>query len=418
MKKIMFFSLLAGAMLAGCSSSDLETTYEKEVLQHREIPVEFNTFLGNSANTRAGETGILTTDALKAAASQGFGVFAYYTDGTGYSPSATPNFMYNEQVKFNNTTTNWEYAPVKYWPNEFSTTATDGVPVDGNLDKLTFFAYAPWVGKTDNTNAVLADMGNSGITNFSANNAAGDPTITYTVAEDAGESVDLLWASNASTELKDLTKPTTSSKVNFTFNHALARLGLKIRSVVDETAKDGTNPIDNSTTILLSKITIESSDLKKTGTLNLNTGVWTADNTAAATKLVIEGNDINLSSTAADKKKVTTTLTDVLNAGKGASDPEKYFMFIPSATTESTFNVTVEYTVETVDPALAGTVTSGSNGIKIENKIKNTVKFTPEKAKAYNFDILIGVTSVKVEATVTPWTADNTEHNVWVPVNK
>ncbi|MBR1543052.1 MAG: fimbrillin family protein [Bacteroidaceae bacterium] len=415
MKKIMFFSLLTGAMLAGCSSSDLETTYEKEVLQHREIPVEFNTFLGNSANTRAGETGILTTDALKAAASQGFGVFAYYTNGTGYSASATPNFMYNEQVTYKSG--NWTYAPIKYWPNEFQTSGDGGV--SENIDKLTFFAYAPWVGETANgTNAVLANMGDSGITNFSANNAAGDPTITYTVAEDADESVDLLWASNASTELKDLTKPTTSSKVNFTFNHALARLGLKIRSVVDEVAKDGTNPINSSTTILLSKITIESSDLKKTGTLNLNTGDWTADNTADATKLVIEGDDINLSSTAADKKKVTTTLTDVLNAGKGASDPEKYFMFIPSATTESTFNVTVEYTVETVDPALAGTVTGGSNGIKIENKIKNTVKFTPEKTKAYNFDILIGVTSVKVEATVTPWTADNSENNVWVPVNK
>lgn len=413
MKKIMFFSLLTGAMLAGCSSSDLETTYEKEVLQHREIPVEFNTFLGNSANTRAGETGILTTAALQAS-SNGFGVFAYYTNGTGYSASATPNFMYNEQVKYNTTTTNWEYAPIKYWPNEFSTTATDGVPVDGNLDKLTFFAYAPWVGKTDNTNAVLADMGTSGITNFSANNAAGDPTVTYTVAKDADDSVDLLWATNnslAPATLMDMTKPAVNTKVQFTFGHALSRLGMKIRSVVDETSKTGNKALDASTTIYLSKITVKNTTLKDEATLNLHTGAWTAAAGGNDTELIVQGDDIALAD-----KKVTTTLTDVLN---GTTTPAtKYFMFIPSGNAASDFEVTVEYTVETVDPALAGTVTSGSNGIKIDNKIKNTVNFLPQAGKAYNLDILIGVTSVKVEATVTDWDDDPTERNVWVPVNK
>ena len=432
MKKSLFLSLLTGALLAGCSSSDLETTYEKEVLQHRQIPVEFGSFLGNAANTRAGEVGELTTTALQATTSQGFGVFAYYTNGNGTTDGSyvasgdngsQPNFMYNEQVTYDAAATKWTYSPIKYWPNEFQTSGTGGTAE--HKDKLSFFAYAPWVGKTDGTNAVLTDMGTSGIMSFSANDYKGDPTVTYKVAANAANSVDLLWATNnslATPTLLNMTKPTVGTKVQFTFGHALSRLGMKIRAVVDETAKDGTNAIDGSTTIYLNSITVKGSAIYDEGTLNLHTGVWTPPTTPSTTfNLTVGESDINLSTTAADKRKVTTTLTDVLNGGKGSNDPNKYFMFIPNESSAGgDLEVTVDYTVETADPALAGKLGDGQTaGIKIDNVITNKLTaFKPEKGKAYNLDILIGVTSVEVAATVADWTNDTTENNIWVPINR
>ena len=419
MKKSLFLSLLTGALLAGCSSSDLETTYEKEVLQHRQIPVEFGTFLGNAANTRAGEVGALTTPALKAATSQGFGVFAYYTNGADYSDNATtgstPNFMYNEQVTYDATATKWTYSPIKYWPNEFQMDGTGGVAT--NVDKLTFFAYAPWVGKTDGTNAELDDMGTSGITAFSANTANGDPTVTYKVAANAANSVDLLWATNnslATPTLLNMTKPTVGTQVQFAFGHALSRLGMKIRAVVDETAKDGTNDIASGTTIYLKKITLKGNAMFEQGTLNLHTGVWSSTSSSNGFKLTVEGDDIALT-----EKKVTNTLQDVMNAASATT--KKYFMFIPTGNSDGgDLEITVEYSVETADPALAGKLGDGSTaGIKIDNVITNKLTaFKPEKGKAYNLDILIGVTSVEVAATVADWTNDTTENNIWVPINR
>ena len=52
--------------------------------------------------------------------------------------------MYNEQVTYTGTV--WTYEPVKYWPNEYG----DGATSD-DVDKVSFFAYAPWVDVTATT---------------------------------------------------------------------------------------------------------------------------------------------------------------------------------------------------------------------------------------------------------------------------
>ena len=60
------------------------------------------------------------------------GIFAYYTGSNDLTISEKPNFMYNQEVKRSNASSPWTYSPVKYWPNNPG-------------DKLTFFAYAPYV---------------------------------------------------------------------------------------------------------------------------------------------------------------------------------------------------------------------------------------------------------------------------------
>ena len=136
MKKVFLFAVAAAALVA-CSNEELSTP-ENSLVNSKEAPVNFSVYTQRGM-TRAGAPGDLTNDNIGGA---GFGVFAYYTAGEGYDQKATPNFMYNQKVTCDGTATAgtlWKYEPVKYWPNEYGSTA-----VSEEVDQLTFFAYAPW----------------------------------------------------------------------------------------------------------------------------------------------------------------------------------------------------------------------------------------------------------------------------------
>lgn len=216
---------------------------------------------------------------------RGFGVFAYYTNekeylGTTVSNDPTvaltgtkatdltnsadqaaalaANFMWNQRVydKTDNATPNWDYSPIKYWPNDNTTAddqdddaGTDPAKGKTNKGKVSFFAYAPYT----------ATVGTSGITAMTDNDDTGNPTITYKIATD-GNVVDLLWGTAGTNGVKaqdgdvanpgnyiavnptttpiwsdnpykvnaNLTKmktPTATGVVNFNFKHALAKIG-------------------------------------------------------------------------------------------------------------------------------------------------------------------------------------------------
>ena len=114
------------------------------------------------------------------------GVFAYFTHGSFNSGSATPNFMYNQEVKRQSPTNNWTYSPERYWPNN-------------ETDKLSFFAYAPYVDETA-TDAALT---------FKDKTTAGYPVLTYTVPTTEAAQIDLL----AAVPLIDQTYSGTSGNV-------------------------------------------------------------------------------------------------------------------------------------------------------------------------------------------------------------
>ena len=75
------------------------------------------------ATTRAGLADVMNLDNLKKSQAEGggFGVFGYYTNSATYDQQAVPNFFYNEKVTWNGEF--FEYNPIKYWPNEFGTSA-------------------------------------------------------------------------------------------------------------------------------------------------------------------------------------------------------------------------------------------------------------------------------------------------------
>lgn len=290
-KKFTYFvaAVCAALTFSACSSDKLEA-YSGQTLENPESPsnaISFGTYMGRQNVTRAqnGSGGSIastsTTDAIYELANKGgFGVFAYYTGGatygqhqTGYSDTYSgsagitekyPNFMYNQLVSGTKnesatpkTVTGWTYFPLKYWPNDFAgkNSAVDNKSATGSDEyggNVSFFAYAPYV-----TYASVSG-GTVGITGMSANNNAGDPTITYIITDGTLVSdVDLLWGTHSGTSANvlgtaqsgvtgsssgtdgsyikailnnytvnaDLTKQKVGGQVGFAFKHALAGLG-------------------------------------------------------------------------------------------------------------------------------------------------------------------------------------------------
>ena len=137
MKKIYLLAA-AAALFAACSSDkvSLDTPQQPQLDNNA---VGFDAYLQRTT-TRAGysEKDMELADLQ----SEGFGVHAYYTDNRDYDQLAVPNFMYNTKVS----TSSWTYSPIMYWPNEYGNTA-----VSDDADKVTFFAYAPYVEVTPST---------------------------------------------------------------------------------------------------------------------------------------------------------------------------------------------------------------------------------------------------------------------------
>ncbi|MBQ2913511.1 MAG: fimbrillin family protein [Bacteroidales bacterium] len=130
------------------------------------------------------------------------GVFGYYTGTNTWEDAddtATPNFMYNEEVEKGESA--WDYSPQKYWPN--STT-----------EKLSFFAYYP------HTN-LLKNYFGSDIISFPENTTQGVPAITYNApATNYGSKVDFLYATAL-----DQTKE--AGTVSLQFKHLMAKVQFK-----------------------------------------------------------------------------------------------------------------------------------------------------------------------------------------------
>lgn len=188
---VMALSLLLA--LSGCQAED-DTPHTPQGT----IPVGFS---GDVPGTRA------TKEYESAADLTDMGVFAYFTNGTFSEGSSTSNFMYNQQVERQTSDGSWTYSPVKYWPGN-------------RTDKISFFAYAPYVDE--------AATGGSNPA-FQGKTAAGFPKLTYTVPTAEADQTDLL----AAVPLMNRTAPTIDGeKVKFNLKHALTKVNVGIKSEV------------------------------------------------------------------------------------------------------------------------------------------------------------------------------------------
>lgn len=185
---VMVLGLLTA--LCGCQAED-----DAPHTPQGTIPIGFSS---DVPQTRA------TKEYGSAADLTNIGVFAYFTNGTFSEGSSTPNFMYNQQVE-RQADGSWTYSPVRFWPGN-------------TTDKISFFAYAPYV-----------DHAASGGSNpsFQGKTAAGYPQLTYTVPAAEADQTDLL----AAVPLMNRTAP-AGEQVKFKLKHALTKVNVGIKSEV------------------------------------------------------------------------------------------------------------------------------------------------------------------------------------------
>ena len=452
------FLMLAAAttMFAACSN-EMDTISSPEVAQGNaevsaQTPVLFDAYSGR-ALTRAGAEGSLDNTALQ---SNGFGVFGYYTENEFYNDTYQPTFMYNAKVS----TTSWTYSPLKYWPNEFGSAAQSD-----DVDRLSFFAYAPYVQVDPSTGIPNGGLdATSGIIAMTRNSATGDPFVKYAVNFDPAHQVDFSWgvaktgapaAVDGATQstvaagspFKDLVKPQASAKIGFEFNHALSQLNVQLDANVD-----GADDVDTDhSRIWVRSVTFEGFATK--GMFNLNQSkvgaVWSdlsGNSISSSSVTIFDGRNNGKEAVSAasnetpaalnaaivqpqgdyavDADKITapdvTGVTkDAVNLFNSTSEGAAVYV-IPN---QQDFKVTIEYDVETVDAKLPTYLADGvTKGSRVQNTISQTVTFGSatqlEAGKKYTLQLHLGMSTVKFEAQVSVWQdANPAEEEVMLPIN-
>ena len=362
MNKIYLCGILAMAAVASTSCSNEET----RVNEPKSDAIEFGTYLGRDAESRAS---VFTTDNMKTA---GFAVFASYTGQSEFADQ-TMNFMYNQQVTYN--VSAWQYSPLKYWPNNPG-------------DKVSFFAYAPH----DVTGAALT---------------ADKAQVTFTVQDLVANQKDLVVAD----ALKNQTKQAITGNVNFTFKHVLARVGLNVEAMFDKVNSDATGATDSSTdngtkasetTINVTKVELIGK-FDKNGIIDLTNSTWSDVEPA--------GGDV-IYTWAADANNFDTDVAnDVTTTKQQLNKADHYAMIIPQTVNNMTVRIT--YTVTTTDASLNGGNSAITNVIT-----SDPFNFTFAQGKAYMFNLHLGMTSVKFDASVSDWeTGSQTVVNLPINLN-
>ena len=201
--------VLVGLLLMGCQQEDFGPVAgggEPEA-------IAFSAEMAPIESTR----GINAMDNSVALANQGgFGVFGCYTGLHRFSDSdVQSDFMYNQQVTYDNVNSTWTYDPIKYWPNGEGNVVMDAAE---NTHYVSFFAYAPYSDR---------DPGNAAgycIPTFHLQSEVTNPWLTYRLHTDPAKQVDLLYA----IPLLDQSKGAVARPEIFTFRHALACVGDRV----------------------------------------------------------------------------------------------------------------------------------------------------------------------------------------------
>ena len=459
MNKKLLFAATVATMLASCSSDDLSVqTAKQQDAASLENAVSFEA-LSQRGLTRAGEAGAMDNAKLQ---EEGFGVFGYYTDLNEYDQTSTPNFMYNQEVKYSGGS--WTYEPIKYWPNEYGNKAQSD-----DVDKVTFFAYAPYTVNTPATGKVTEDQ--VGITGFTRNSAAGDPYVKYVGSLDPLKCVDLCWGVCADADKTwgiiqggnqtmeadfpwlNVQRPQKSlgQKMKFTFKHALSQLNVQIDADVNTDQHGEGDALDGNTKVFVRSITFNGFAMK--GALNLNNeeaGVpnwkgYNCNNEPILTEeyTIYDGMKDGKEGTGytASNEKVTGLNPTIIQSKKwadqaaadGVQKTAKNLFNNTDATapiyvipTGDDMSVTIVYDIETADEKLlSGTVSDNeTNGVSIGNRISKTITVTGgtdalklEAGKKYTINLHLGMSQVEFEAEVSDWDDTAAAGEAWLPSN-
>ena len=341
-KFFMGIAAMAALTLVSCSSDDLNSLSDNS---SKNEAISFDGYWGRSAVSVNGSRGSVIDKAEDLQkVPEGFGVFGNYssTDGEAFGS----NLFENQKVTYSTEETKWTYSPKKYWSPQ------------GHID---FLAYAPYVDGTTLKNTSC---------------------IEFTVADNAANQKDLLWANAANQTMAN--NSGTDKKVKFQFGHALSRLGYTVK----------TNTTSSDVAITLKKITLAgSSDGKKTafytaGTIDLSytssttTSLWTIPTPDTKQNFTWFSGTQNVTSTSASNSNTDYLFVIPQDFSKETTDADALY-------------VIVEYTIQNgTTETMTSTVSS-----KLAKKL--------EQGKAYSINLTLGLTPIEFDADVTDW--KNTE---------
>ena len=371
--------------MTGCSNDEINAPQQSQ----GNNAIEFSTYLGrNAQGSRGTET---SNTSIK---TSGFGVLAYYTEKTDFANTNKPNFMWNQQVTYNDTDTNWEYTPIKYWPTKVG-------------DKVSFFAYAPYVEGGDANGIVL-----------SGNSVAGAPTATITLPDDPSQTIDFVAAVQMNKTHDN--SASANNNVSFTLKHEMTRV--KVQAKLDKSVYSDTDAKHKTFVVIKNVKFNDKGQFYKSGKYTFSTddskrGIWTTTNATAYSldlnkvmkKETIKVTGAKGKSGSGDYQKgedgIKLVNTDTVSLFKD----NQYLFLIPVANlTDGKATATIEYDIVTEDSKLAV-------GYSCTNAIKTVLlpAGTLKQGISYNYIFTIKLDEIVLNATVNDW--DKASSNIDVP---
>lgn len=346
--RLAFYVLIAQLVLSGCAGEAVEETSSSSSSE-----INFDAYLGRNASTRSEVTD--NTHLKGTEGNSGFGVFARYN----YNGKIL-SLLDTEHVTWNKDKNHWEYTNTRFWPSE------------GSVD---FYAFAPY-----STAPKLE----------SPNKNEANPTCIYFPSNLSP--IDLVWA-NAMERTK------TNEPVKFTFNHALARLGLDIKAN-QKLEKNGAVITVNK--VILYGASETSGVFVMAGYLNLENGAWTlADNGISwfytwTPDGKVDGNE--------EVKKNGTVLklsaSQLDHTNDIITNADDSYIFIIPQDLPKNFNLKITYTVKQGDFEEEVTVTKN-----LLDVLSGDSKPYFKGGKAYVFHLKLSLDPInfKVTPEVEPW---------------
>lgn len=376
--------------------------------------------------TRAGQVGDMD---FKALATSGFGVYAYGFTADDFSASVPAHATLSGQISYTGTTPAAELTnptDVFFYPGNWT---YPGSVIDwpDAIQKISFFAYAPYV---------ASPGGNEGITAISS--GSGDPKVTYTLALSPDKGVDLLWGINETDGLPWVNKtladtPDGSGAVLFTFHHALSAIGFHVQAMIDKKNETGNLTDVSEVANLLGtsenyKITVKKLTITgafyQSAKLNLNSTSaympkW-EDKTDEASRTLTVGNswvnaafrhpdDVTPTTTATAESIMTGSLTGVTQTAQQLliakdGDVERCFYVIPNSTAN-------DYTIA-IDWCISGKAPNGSYIFEDRHSEVPLTAWTWEPGTKYYFNFVMGLKTFKLSVDAVDWTSETKTVNI------
>lgn len=402
-KRLLFAAAVVALGMASC-------TQDESVKNQSDEAIRFGTYVDRSTKGTVLTNDDPSTAGVTPLKDAAFGILGYYTidDWATGGATATPNFMYNEQIVWNSIIEgNWGYAPVKYWSN-----------VDAQ--KYSFFAYAPY-------EASPTDGSNKGIT-LSANNATSAPTIDFAIKALPEDMVDLVCG-----QMMDQTK--TTDAITFNLKHQLTRITFDAKTDITADAgketsatyvivkdvkfvkNDAAAGAYQSTGLFASGLyTFATASSNGTNTDHAQDGVWSSLDAQATdyslNSILVEGTGRLGDETTGYDKSAGVAVQNGAAATTLFDANEYLFMLPPNGSTgiadTKDIYVEVTYDIVTVDNALVNGYTVSSNNVKTVALTDGTLV----QGKAYKYVLEFGLTEVKVSGTVVNWDTEVTEPEI------